>query len=380
MPHILPPTRSCRLMLAGLSLTMGLPAALPAQSGAAEAIRALGAETRAGRPLPLHIGGRVVATDGYRRQWPGTYIEGAFRGPTVDLGVGPGAVSLRIRVDGGAPMPLVRPAPGLYRIAARGTGPHRIRVDVASESQAGWTVLRGLFAPNGTTPLAAPAPRARQIEFIGDSHTVGYGNTSPTRQCSQDAIWRTTDTTLGLPGIAARRYDADYQVNAISGRGIVRNYGGFAAPTLPEAYPYALFDGRTPATTPGWNPQVVVIALGTNDFSTPLKPGERWADRDALHADYERRYVDFVGRLRRHYPRAFFVLWATDLADGEIKREVGKVVDRLRAGGERRIAFVPVDGLGFTGCDAHPDTDDDRRIAAAIERVIDARPDIWTRR
>ncbi|MEJ8630146.1 hypothetical protein P0F65_10470 [Sphingomonas sp. I4] len=87
--------------------------------------------------------------------------------------------------------------------------------------------------------------------------------------------------------------------------GVVRNYGGFAAPTLPEAYPFALFDGRTPAATPGWHPQVVVVALGTNDFSTPLKPGERWADRDALHDDYEHHYVAFVGRLRKAYPKAF---------------------------------------------------------------------------
>lgn len=350
---------------------------LPAHAGQTDAIRLLDKTAPAGTPLALHIGGRVVSRDGYQRQWPGTYWEAAFRGSAVGLAVGPGAVSLRIRVDGGPPVSLVRPAPGLYRIAAKGPGAHRVRIDVASESQIEPSVLRGLYAPRGVTPLPAPAARPRQMEFIGDSHTVGYGNTSPVRQCSQDAIWRTTDTTQGVPGVTAAKYDADYQVNAISGRGVVRNYGGFAAPTLPEAYPFALFDGRTPAATPGWHPQVVVIALGTNDFSTPLKPGERWADRDALHTDYEHRYVAFVGRLRMAYPNAFFVLWATDLVDGEIAREVGKVTETLRAGGERRVAFVPVNGLSFTGCDSHPSVADDQRIAAAIERAIDAQHDIW---
>ncbi|WP_322964139.1 SGNH/GDSL hydrolase family protein [Sphingomonas fuzhouensis] len=362
------------IIAASLLLTS---ASLPAQSA-----QPLGADVAAGRPLPLHIGGRVVRTEdpvGYRRQWPGTYIEGAFQGQAVDLGVGPGAVSLRIRVDDGAPIPLVRPAPGLYRIAAKGAGRHRIRVDVASESQDGATELRGLFAPTGTTPLPAPRPRARQIEFIGDSHTVGYGNTATSRQCSRDVIWRTTDTTLGPAGVMAARYGADYRVNAISGRGVVRNYGGFAAPTLPQAYPFALFDGHSPAAPQDWHPQLVVMALGTNDFSTALKAGEPWPNRDALHADYERTYRDFIGTLRRRYPQAFLILWATDMADGEIAREVDTVVTQLQAQGEHRIAFVPVNGLGFKGCDAHPDTTDDRRIAAAIGRVIDARPDIWKR-
>ena len=367
------------LIPASLLLLTGLPSDSQARTGPQGAIRPLAAEAPAGHPLPLHNGGRVVDGTSYRRQWPGTYWEGAFRGPAVDLGIGPGAVSLRIAIDGGAPISLVRPAPGLYRVTAQGAGEHRIRVDVVSESQAGPTEFRGLFAPGGTTPLPAPHPRARQIEFIGDSHTVGYGNTSLTRQCGQDAIWETTNTSLGPAGVTAARYDADYQVNAISGRGIVRNYGGFAAPTLPEAYSFALFDSDIAASSPGWNPQIVVIALGTNDFTTPLKAVERWRDRDALHRDFEDRYVAFVHDLRRKYPKAYFVLWATDLADGEIAAEVDKVADRLKNEGERRISFVPVTGLSFRGCDSHPDTGDDRAIAAAIAQAVDAVPGVWGR-
>ena len=321
-----------RPLIAALLLT--LPAAAPAQTVAPTT------ET-ATKPVPLHIGGRVVpAGDGYRRQWPGTYFEAAFRGPAVDLNVGPGDVSLRISLDGAAPVALVRPKPGRYRITAPAAGRHRIRIDVVSESQAGATGLGGLFAPTGTTPLAAPRAAARRIEFVGDSHTVGYGNTSTSRDCTEAQVWETTDTSQGIAGRLAKRYGADTRVNAISGRGIVRNYGGFAAPTVPQAYPYALFDGTTPADDANWHPQVIVIALGTNDFSTALKPDERWADRAALHTDYEARYVAFVQGLRRRDPGAFFVLWATDLADGEIVREVQQVATKLRGTGETRLAVV----------------------------------------
>jgi len=372
------------LFRAGLPLMLVLGVAgAPAQTPADLALRPLPADAPAGRALPMRIGGRVVAGEGdlarYRRQWPGTYFEGSFQGQAVDVAVGPGEVSLRIRIDDAAPVALVRPAPGRYRVKAGGPGRHRVRVDVVSESQAGATAFGGLFAPAGSVPLTAPAVRLRAIEFIGDSHTVGYGNTSPTRDCTERQVWETTDTSQGIAGQLSRRYGAAYRVNAISGRGIVRNYGGFAAPTIPEAYPYALFDAKTPADDAGWRPQLIVIALGTNDFTTPLKPGERWKNRDALHADYEARYVRFVQDLRRRNRQAFFVLWATDLAEGEIAREVAKVGEKLRAGGETRLAVVPVTGLGFGGCHFHPNVADDTRIADAIAKAIDGRKDVWGR-
>jgi len=368
-----------RVMLLAL---VAAPLAAASAPQRTEAVTPLGTDAAAGRPLALHIGGRVVA-DGtapggrYQRQWPGTYFEARFRGPAVDLAVGPGDVALRITIDGRAPIPLVRPAAGRYRIAASGGGDHRIRVDVVSESQAGPTSFGGLFAPPGTTPLPAPPPRHRQIEFIGDSHTVGYGNTATTTDCKQDQVWATTDTPHGPAGVTAAHYDADYRINAISGRGIVRNYDGFAAPTMPQAYPYALLDGKTPERSTGWHPQVVVFALGTNDFSTKLKPSEHWVTRDALHADYERTYAAFVRQARQRYPGAFVLLWATDLADGEIAREAANVAAHLRQSGDRRVAFVEVDDLHFTGCHGHPDLGDDRTIAATLERVIDAQPGVW---
>ena len=376
------------LFRAGLPLMLVLGAVgAGAQAPADLALRPLPADAPFGRALPLRIGGRVVAAKGhvagdlarYRRQWPGTYFEGRFHGPAVDVAVGPGEVSLRVRIDDAGPVALVRPAPGRYRVKAGGPGRHRVRVDVVSESQAGATAFGGLFAPAGSVPLAAPAVRPRAIEFIGDSHTVGYGNTSSTRDCTEGQVWETTDTSQGIAGQLSRRYDAAYRVNAISGRGIVRNYGGFAAPTVPDAYPYALFDAKTPADDAGWQPQVIVIALGTNDFTTPLKPEERWKSRDALHADYEARYVRFVQDLRRRNAGAFFVLWATDLADGEIAREVDKVAEKLRATGETRFAVVPMTGLSFAGCHFHPSVADDTKIADAIGKAIDGRKGVWAR-
>ncbi|PTQ64681.1 GDSL-like lipase/acylhydrolase family protein [Sphingomonas sp. PP-CE-3G-477] len=336
--------------------------------------------TKAGAPLPIHIGGRVEPTaDGYRRQWPGTYFEASFRGEGVLLKIGEGDVILRISVDATSAATLVKPKPGLYRVDGLANGRHTIRVDVASESQAASTVFGGFYATAGTRALPSPA-RTRQIEFIGDSHTVGYGNISAKRDCTQDEVWATTDTSQAMPALTARRYGADYQVNAISGRGIVRNYDGMPGDTVPAAYPFTLFDKAKRYADPAWHPSLYVIALGTNDFTTPLHPNEPWKTRDALHADYEQHYVAFVKRLRARDPNAHVVLWATDMADGEIASEVAKVAARLKAAGERNVTFVPVTGLAFTGCHAHPSTADDGRITTALSTYIDAHAEMWARK
>lgn len=329
------------------------------------------------KALPMAVHGRVLREGSdFVRQWPGTYFETAFRGSSAFFRVGPGEVSLRIRVDGRPPIALVKPSPGLYRVGGLRAGAHRLRIDVASESQAGATVFGGYYAPAGVTSLPTPK-RRKSIEFIGDSHTVGYGNTSPSRQCTEEQVWLTTDTSQGIAPRLAAHYDADYQVNAISGRGIVRNYGGSGGDTLPQAYPYVLFDKRRVYSDPSWRPQLLVVALGTNDFSTPLNTGEKWKSRDELRRDFEQTYVRFIRSLRARNPRTFILLWIGDNDAGEVTSEIAKVAQRVQQSGETRLAFLPVRGLERTGCNYHPNLQDNALVAKTLERFIDSQPKIW---
>ena len=162
-------------------------------------------------------------------------------------------------------------------------------------------------------------------------------------------------------------------------RGVVRSYGGAAGDTLPQAWPFVLFDHSIRDEDRAWQPQVVVIALGTNDFSTPLGEGERWKDRAALREDYERSYVAFVQSLRARWPDAHFLLWSTGLHEGEIRRSVQQVVARLHGTGDARVGYVPVDGLEMGGCHWHPSLADHARIADILQARIDALPGLgWS--
>jgi lysophospholipase L1-like esterase len=324
-------------------------------------------------PLAMSVGGRVMMLPSgeYEYQWPGTYFEAAFKGAELYFRVGKNHEILHVVVDGGLPLVLAKPGPGTYRLSGLKNKRHFVKLLVVTESQDAPNLFGGfgITAREKALPLKKPS---RQIEFIGDSHTVGYGNTSSKRECTNDEVWGTTDNSQAFGALTADRYHADYQINAISGRGIVRNYNGFAGDTLPEVYPYALFDKKQEYSGPAWKPQIIVIALGTNDFSTPLNPGEKWKTRGELHADYETTYVRFLQGLRAKNPDAYLILWATDMANGEIESEAQKVVQQAKAQGETKIAFIPIDHLQFSGCNWHPSLADDKTIREKLVQFIDA--------
>ncbi|PXA71143.1 hypothetical protein DMC25_26815 [Caulobacter sp. D4A] len=345
-------------------------------TAAAQSRLAVVQETTALTPLPALAGGRVAAgPDGWTYQWPSVHFEAAFEGQAVLIKVGAGDQILHLSIDGVPAGRLVKPAPGLYRLDGFGPGRHLVRAAVVGEMQAGPARFGGFFLENGRAlPLTAPR---RQIEFIGDSHSVGYGDASDKRACTSDEVWSTTDNSIAFGPLTAARFGADHQVNAISGRGIVRNYGGMPGDTLPLAWPKVLLGAAPAYANADWAPQVVVINLGTNDFSTPLKPGEPWKDRQALRDDYVATYARFAQTIRARQPQAFLILLAPPSAENEIAAQVDRVAENLKAGGETRLAVIPVGEMELTACDWHPSARDQQGISARVSGFLDQRPEIW---
>jgi lysophospholipase L1-like esterase len=325
-----------------------------------------------GRVDPLPCG------QGWRHQWPGTYFEARFDGPGVLVDLGTGPLHARISVDSVEVADVIAPSRRMLRIDGLAAREHRVRVDFVSENQADILTFGGFAVPAGQR-LPAPAPRQRSIEFIGDSYTVGYGAASQGRECSLEEVWRTTDTSLAFGPQVARHFDADYRVMAISGRGMVRNYANGDGLTLPQAYA-RLLPGlgapATPAMDAGWSPQLIVIGLGTNDFSTPVAPGEPWPDLTSLSAAFEARYVEFGQSLQQRHPTARFVLVATDAGAGAAEQAVSRVRSRLQAAG-MAVEMLALGPLQLDGCDWHPSRTDQEAIARKLIPVIEAMAPAW---
>ncbi|OYW80024.1 MAG: hypothetical protein B7Z26_07105, partial [Asticcacaulis sp. 32-58-5] len=197
---------------------------------------------------------------GTKFAWPGVYFRTSFTGKTLNLDLNDPANIFNLTIDNQPPIRIVRPngSPLTYKLKT--DGPHTVRLEKITESQSGHGAFGGFFVKGKHIPSGV---KPRMIEFIGDSFTVGYGNTSPKRECTTEEVWATTDTSHAFGPLTAKHYNADYQINAFSGRGVVRNYDGFAGDTLPGLYPYALFDGKTVSPGKGWwQPQIIVIGLG----------------------------------------------------------------------------------------------------------------------
>ncbi len=341
--------------------------------------------------LNVHVGGRVVThplpgggTE-YEHQWPGVYFEGRFAGTKAYLAFNDSLNEYRLIVDDGAPATLIAPGKGQFEVGGLRPGTHTLRLEKVTESQGTSGAFDGFSIPAGERALTV-APRARQMEFIGDSSMTGYGDRSTTPKCSGDE-WRTrSDTQQDYTALTAKHYNADYQVNAVSGRGLIRNLGGFYPEvSMSHIYANALIDGTTPYVDPKWQPQIIVVKLNA-DFFGDLKPGEPWATQQALRADYVKAQSAFATLLHQRYPNAALLLWGaakTDIKTPDDAKRL-EVMQTAYANAAHKIGiahfgFVPYSSVPeqSTGCDGHGSLTDHKNGAKALIDYIDAHPELW---
>ncbi|WP_217237989.1 SGNH/GDSL hydrolase family protein [Streptomyces sp. AC555_RSS877] len=361
--------------------TLVTAAAAGVVTAVAAPARATGARTR------YHTAGRVKsAADGFvQYTWPGISFEGRFRGTGVGIVLDDSDNDYDVQIDGRTHGTLVTPGRTVSWVDGLLDTEHRVRLVKRTESP--WAVGRfgGFIAASGGAILPRPRARSRQIEFIGDSFTVGYGNVSGTRDCSSNGgVNRNSNADLAFGALTARGLDADYQINAFSGRGMVRNYNGSSPDSdFRTYYDRALLNVEGDVWSPPgtWRPQVVVVGLGINDFSTPLNPGERWTTEDGLVAAYKAAYQGFLDKLRARYgPRTFIVVSATRLsrttAFAQATRHI--VQERNRRGdGRVRHWYYDDPGLDFLGCDWHPSVADHRIVSGLLDDHLAGLPLRW---
>jgi hypothetical protein len=336
-------------------------------------------------PLPLHVGGRVsVAADderpAYRYQWPGVYFEAAFEGSAVYARIADHKNRLRILVDGQTIVELERPGTIEHRIDNLPEGRHTIRLEKLTESQDDIGAFEGFLIPASGKALRA-APRSRQIEFIGNSDMVGYGNTSASRECTDEELFLSTDTQQAYGPLVANRFGADYQINAYSGIGVIRNYDDMKPElSMTTLYPRVLFDAPEPYQDEGWAPQIIVVGLGGNDFVPAVKPGGRWKNQQALLKDFEVAYTAFLQELRRENPEAFILLVVLETFDADYVAGNRSAIKALQQEGDQRIDLLTYPQLENTGCHWHPSLKDHRTMADLVSGYIAARPELWQTR
>ncbi|WP_079054008.1 RICIN domain-containing protein [Streptomyces graminilatus] len=326
-----------------------------------------------------HTAGRVKdAGNTVQYSWPGVYFEGRFSGTGVGIVLNDSAADYDVQIDGATVATLVTPGNTTHWINGLSNSTHTVRLVKRNDTPGDTSTFGGFVAAPGGAVLGKPAARSRQIEFIGDSLTVGYGNLSTSRTCTWDQVKRNTNSDVSYGALTARRLNADYQINGYSGLGMVRNYnGGSRDVTYRTFYDRALQNvsgdvWQNPGT---WRPRLVVVNLGTNDFSTAVNPGEPWTP-ESLAAAYRSAYGDFVQKLRARYGADTTIV---AVGAGQYAGHVQQVVKARNDAGDSRVRYWPLDdsGLDFLGCDWHYSAHDDRLIADRLTQYIGGLPLGW---
>ncbi|MEY9996521.1 hypothetical protein ABIE67_008553 [Streptomyces sp. V4I8] len=132
----------------------------------------------------VHTAGRVKdAGNTVQYSWPGVYFEGTVRGTGVGIVLNDSAADYDVQINGATVATLVTPGNTTHWINGLQDRTHTVRLVKRNDTPGDTSTFGGFVAAPGGAVLSKPAARSRQIEFIGDSLTVGYGNlsTSPPR-------------------------------------------------------------------------------------------------------------------------------------------------------------------------------------------------------
>ncbi len=329
--------------------------------------------------------GRVNCTpEGPSFAFPAVSVRVRFEGDSLDLrlrdfgkGTAQSTNYYDVSIDG-APATRLEVAPGdhTYQLARDLSGPEHtaeIVKRVESNGDSGKGQLLALRVREGARLLPTPA-RALRLEFVGDSITCGYGNEVSTTAPEQfHYTTLNSNANLAYGAVAARQLGAEYAAVAMSGRGVYRNWADGSGDHMPAAYAKTLPDD---AAAPLWDfarytPDVVVVNLGTNDFSPPGPD----------HAAFKTAYSNFLSTLRGRYPSALLLaVVGPMLSDGyppgvmawtTIQSDVSSVVGELKARGDANVHFFALSPQSAPfGEDWHPTVATHQRMADAIVAEI----------
>lgn len=183
-------------------------------------------------------------------------------------------------------------------------------------------LLRGICCDGKLYPSPVPACK---IEFVGDSLSAGEGlGGGPSMQDGVSAVF----STQGHYAVeTARRLNADFRIIAQSGWGVYVGWDNNPCHTLPAVYEQvcgaqtALPQALCTQDFSTWQPDIIVVHLGNNDFFATNTPAHLMEDGTVykLHCGPdgsptpETRYrvssavEKFLHTLRRYNPHAQLV-------------------------------------------------------------------------
>lgn len=243
------------------------------------------------------------------------------------------------------------------------TGMHDIVLVKSNEAMYGEATFAGFTVENGG--VYTPTRWRRRIEIIGDSISAGYGDLGGNAYCQANAA--NEDSTLTYGFLAATALSAQLNLVAFSGKGMYRNYDSSLDRTMPYLWTLASPNNDLLWDTAQFQPDVVVVNLGTNDFAqgTDVLP------------EFTSTYSTFLNTLRSSYPNAVVLIALGPLLSGAtrdlVEGALQALVARTTIGNvhfvDLGIQLVDSTGNG-AGCEFHPSIQTHQNMSVTLQNAI----------
>lgn len=240
-----------------------------------------------------------------------------------------------------------------------GKGEHEIILQKRTEGEQGRFTVHS-FISEGEI-LQAAGRKDRHIEFIGDSYTCGYGTESNDR--NDPFLAETENCNLTYAAIASRYFNADYNLVSHSGQGIARNYDNLGPGYhMPHRYKQTFNATKEPlwnASEAPYTPDVVVIYLGTNDFSTGEQP---------IEINFRNNYIALLNKIKENYGADTPILCMGSNANPYLYDYIRNAVT---VSGLKKVAFMTISNFahdyeGDMGASWHPNYKGHVKVASCM--------------
>lgn len=207
-------------------------------------------------------------------------------------------------------------------------------------------------------------PNNLRILTIGDSITAAYG-VDGVNPCTYSAS--TQNFLHSYAFLVAESLGADLHTVAWSGKGVVRNYGDpnpTSTDPMPAFYnrtfaPISIADDSKNYWDPNaYTPDVVLVMLGSNDYSTTPVPSDE---------DFVNGLISFLNLITSDYPTAAVAAMCAPRNHGNQCINIQTAADATGSTyvGMNSSLYVEPDG-----CDSHPSIATQQNIAEVVIPVV----------
>ncbi|MDQ0231676.1 SGNH/GDSL hydrolase family protein [Metabacillus malikii] len=234
-----------------------------------------------------------------------------------------------------------------------------------------------------------------KIEFIGDSITSGEGAIGAKQEEDWISMWFSAIDNYAV--LTANALQADYRILSQSGWGILTSWDNNPNYNIPDYYEKVcglltgekneLIGAFRENDFDAWQPDIVVVNLGTNDGGAFYSP--EWKDEETgkvykqrlnndgtFHEDdvlaFETAAVQFLNKLRQYNKNAQ-IIWAYGMLGTPMMPAIYRAVDQYKKNsGDQNVSIIQLPNMTeeTVGARAHPGKLAHKRAAAELAEYL----------